>query len=175
MKRPVPFPQAMKLPFPNAFPFTTIWPPETSTASAISGFETEKRSIGLSKVMTLDWPTSTLTGIASLVPVKKEAVVVCSCAKTGKAQSRVVTRTTMKLRMERDCMIIFSLTDWGQRYLRTRHGVRSFLRYFDFAPLISFNELDGVTSNGLRDGCVLLGLRHTYTPEHGSMICAWLR
>src|SRR5258705_1993443 len=124
MKRPVAFSQAMKLTWPNDFPLTTTWFPVTSTASAISGFETEKRSIGLSKVITLDWPTSTLTGIASFVPVEKEAFVVCSCAKSGTAQSRIVTRTTIEMRMERDCMIIFSLTDWGQVIHKTERTSR---------------------------------------------------
>ncbi len=74
----MPFSQAMKLIWPKALPLTTTWFEETSTASAISGLETEKRSIALSKLMTFDWPTSTLTGIASFVAVEKAAFVVWS-------------------------------------------------------------------------------------------------
>src|SRR5687768_2234843 len=110
MKREEPFSHAIKLTWPNALPLTTTWFDSTRTASAISGLETEKRSIGWSNVSILDWPTSTLTGMASLVPVEKEAFVLWSCAETANAHTRVVTRTTVMLRMKRRGFIfIFEL------------------------------------------------------------------
>src|SRR6185503_16897729 len=55
----------MKFTCPKALPFTKTWFGVTSTASAISGFDTEKRPTGRSKLITRDWPTSTLTATGS--------------------------------------------------------------------------------------------------------------
>ena len=43
------------------------------TASAISGLEMENRPIGRSKLITRDWPTSTLIGIASFTVLLNDA------------------------------------------------------------------------------------------------------
>src|SRR6266496_4756159 len=75
-KRAVAFSHAMKLTWPKPLPLTTTWFDVTSTASAISGFDTEKRSIGRSKLISLDWPTSTLTAIGSLSFVNEALYVV---------------------------------------------------------------------------------------------------
>src|SRR5206468_12817043 len=48
-----------------------------NTASAISGLETEKRSIGRSKLISLDWPTRTFTAIGSFA-LAKEALYAVS-------------------------------------------------------------------------------------------------
>src|SRR2546425_6691464 len=56
----------MKLTCPNALPLTRTWLGVTSTASAISGFETEKRPTGRSKLITRDCPTRTFTAMGSL-------------------------------------------------------------------------------------------------------------
>ena len=85
----MPFSQAMKLIWPKALPLTTTWFPPTSTASAISGLETEKRSIGVSKVISFDWPTSTLTGMTSLFSAKRSVgALVLRVERQGKKQNR---------------------------------------------------------------------------------------
>src|SRR6266700_1671703 len=65
-------------------------------ASAISGFETEKRPTGLSKLITRDWPTRTFTGTDSLFSLN-DALYDVSWAWTAQLKSTRVKDASSKL------------------------------------------------------------------------------
>src|ERR1051325_8270970 len=135
----------MKLTWPNALPLTSTWSGVTSTASAISGLETEKRPTGRSKLITRDCPTRTLTAIDSLFWAK-DALYEFSCACAMEVPKIVIRDASNKLTRreigERLCMILCSFVSSDRQcdQLQLSPLVLSDLWKLDAALLSAFDH-----------------------------------